>query len=912
MNKRTLQMAVTAVVADKTQLDRMVGQPVDIAPWSYVWRADRAVQEKPEAYFIPRRLERIDKVYRTAYYEMPEQDLKSIYYDMPDLLKPLSPQPKGKLQAGLLWTGGVVDYKVELQWPADVQVIPSPEAVEVRVYPTSWGWFGWTVDKILSNPAISEDGRMWTYKSEPGAKMDSSYSGRVDAATEMVAVFYEDNKSGITAIPNIRVIGPSIGVWKRMDVEIEWGFQEGTEKLEFDGWLESYVAMTGPVAPLADDKGTKAMGGNKWQSLSCFDTHSEFFVKTRRQSRAAGDSRRGIVIPVLYAPSSRPGLDSRVTVWTKAAGFTFRISDLENGSILIPEYGVFVTKAGSGQTARQFAGELAVKNLKSIRLQTREHREAASWEELMREVRLWTCPEGTVLAPFPKVEDPAMEVQLPDSGWTAAWRAASFQLRGPHMWGGLAFEVGRVAHEMDMVGLHNEADKVYEHFLKAPGAKSDGDYTDGDGALEWATSMRHDMGYSHDGTHASTGRLLFAMSERYFLTGDKEWFQRNRARLQAAADWIIRQRTLYMKDIPNRQNLFVAGLMPPCMLGDYALPTCDWHWYYVDNALSLQGVQRFADALTEFDAQAARKYHDEAEAFRKDIRRAVEREVALSPVRLGRDGMFHGYIPRMAYARGLTGPELGAPQFPECDLFVGALPLAEPFAVLEASDIRMVDTLNVMEEQGTSVSTVRELEEARKNKGLSIDDAWFWKSYVILPKASHNANIYLLQDDVPNFLRFWMNSYAAVVGADGKLWEHWHLGNYDQCSAPDNGTAGWFMENFRDLLVMEEDQSLWVAQATPRVWLEQGKKITVKNAPTYFGTLAYEIVSDVDHGKITATIEIPSRNPVKSIKVRFRHPKATLMQSVTVNSQVWTGFDKDKEVIELTGLTGKAVVVASY
>lgn len=266
----------------------------------------------------------------------------------------------------------------------------------------------------------------------------------------------------------------------------------------------------------------------------------------------------------------------------------------------------------------------------------------------------------------------------------------------------------------------------------------------------------------------------------------------------------------------------------------------------------------------------------------------------------------------MAYARGLTGPELGAPQFPECDRFIGALPLAEPFAVLDASDIRMVNTLNVMEEQGTSVSAVRELEEARKNKGLSTDDAWFWKSYVILPKASHNANIYLLQDDVPNFLRFWMNSYASVVGADGKLWEHWHLGNYTNCEAPDNGTAGWFMENFRNLLVMEEGQSLWLARATPRVWLEQGRKITVKNAPTYFGTLAYELISDVDHGKITASIQISSRNPVKSVKVRFRHPKATPIQSVTVNSQAWTGFDKNKEVIELTGLTGKAVVVASY
>jgi hypothetical protein len=36
-------------------------------------------------------------------------------------------------------------------------------------------------------------------------------------------------------------------------------------------------------------------------------------------------------------------------------------------------------------------------------------------------------------------------------------------------------------------------------------------------------------------------------------------------------------------------------------------------------------------------------------------------------------------------------------------------------------------------------------------------------------------------------------------------------------------------------------------------WLQQGKRIAVKNAPTYFGALAYEIGSDVDNGKIAAT-----------------------------------------------------------
>ncbi|MHB8971735.1 MAG: hypothetical protein ACYC3X_01815 [Pirellulaceae bacterium] len=918
MNARIMQLRVMAVLAvvsvgvasaaesaalpptalDRAELDKLAGQPVDIAPWAYAWRADLAVQEKPEAYFIPRRLERIDKVYRTAFAALPEQELKSIYYDMPDLLKPLLPPPSGRLQAGLLWTGGVADYRVELNWPATALKIPSPEAVEVRVYPTSYGWFGWTVDQVLSNPEISADRRTWTYKSDPTAKMDWAYSLRVAAATEMVAVFYEQEQTaggGPSAVPSIRVISPSSAVWERMDVEIEWGFQAGTEQADFDGRVESRVGILGPVVPLADDPGTTVAGPLGWQS------------------RAAGDaSRRGIVVPLLYTSSAQPALDSRVTIWTPTAGCTFRVSDLASGPILMPEQGVFVTKVGSGKTARQFAQELASKNLKSIRQMTREHREAASWEEVMQEVRLWTCPVGTAVPPFPQVEDSPMQVQLPDSRWTDAWRAASFQLRGKHMWGGLAFEVGRVAHEMDLVGLHDEANKVYEHFLPAPGAKSDGDYADGHGALEWATAMRHDMGYSHDGTHASTGRLLFAMAERYFLTGDKEWFQRNRERMQAAADWIIRQRTLYMQDVPNRQDLLVAGLMPPCMLGDYAIPSCDWHWYYVDNALSLQGLQRFADVLTEFDAAAGGKYCDEAAAFRKDIRRAVEREAALAPVRVGRDGLYHSYLPRMAYAAGLTGPELGAPQFPDCDRFMGALPLAEPFAALDANDVHMVDTLSVMEELGTSASAVQELEAARQAKGLSTNDAWFWNSYVRLPKASHNANIYLLQDDVPNFLRFWMNSYAAMVAADGRFWEAWNLGNYADCTAPDNGTAGWFLENFRNLLAMEEGQSLWVARATPRVWLAQGMQIVVRNAPTYFGTLAYAIVSDVDHGQITATIEIPNRNPPQSIRVRFRHPGALPIRSVQVNGQPWSEFNPDQEVIELRGLTGKVVVMANY
>ena len=114
------------------------------------------------------------------------------------------------------------------------------------------------------------------------------------------------------------------------------------------------------------------------------------------------------------------------------------------------------------------------------------------------------------------------------------------------------------------------------------------------------------------------------------------------------------------------------------------------------------------------------------------------------------------------------------------------------------------------------------------------------------------------------------------------------------------------------MLVMEIRDALWLARATPRAWLEQGKKITVKNAPTYFGTVGYEITSDVDNGRISATIEMPARKPPKEVVLRFRHPKAAPIKSVTVNGKPWREFNKEKETIALKDLTGKVAVTAQY
>ena len=99
---------------------------------------------------------------------------------------------------------------------------------------------------------------------------------------------------------------------------------------------------------------------------------------------------------------------------------------------------------------------------------------------------------------------------------------------------------------------------------------------------------------------------------------------------------------------------------------------------------------------------------------------------------------------------------------------------------------------------------------------------------------------------------------------------------------------------------------------TPRAWLAQGERIAVRNAPTHFGPLGYEIVSDVDGGTITVEADLPSRTPPAEVLVRLRHPTAAPIKGATVNGKRWDDFDPERELVRLTGLTGTVDLQVRY
>ncbi len=102
------------------------------------------------------------------------------------------------------------------------------------------------------------------------------------------------------------------------------------------------------------------------------------------------------------------------------------------------------------------------------------------------------------------------------------------------------------------------------------------------------------------------------------------------------------------------------------------------------------------------------------------------------------------------------------------------------------------------------------------------------------------------------------------------------------------------------MLVFEDPLSstLWLAKATPRAWLENGKRISVKNAPTRWGRVSYEVLSQLDEGTVRAKITLPKGLPTAA-KLRLRIPKPQAIKSVQVDGKPWSAFDPQEETVSL-------------
>ena len=128
---------------------------------------------------------------------------------------------------------------------------------------------------------------------------------------------------------------------------------------------------------------------------------------------------------------------------------------------------------------------------------------------------------------------------------------------------------------------------------------------------------------------------------------------------------------------------------------------------------------------------------------------------------------------------------------------------------------------------------------------------------------------------------------------------------------PNAASNASFLETLRLMLVHETrdragaPRGLELAYATPRAWLEPGKRIAVRNMPTSFGPLSYEIASGARD--VQASIDVPAARRPVTLRLRLRLPAGRIISTVLVSGRP-ASYDRAAETVDLSGLTGRITV----
>lgn len=572
-----------------------------------------------------------------------------------------------------------------------------------------------------------------------------------------------------------------------------------------------------------------------------------------------------------------------------------------------------IDQESRAETGAQYTAELQRRGIKTLREMTDEAPEM-TWDAAVHATR------GDDLPPIPEPPPealPKMRIDVPDARLQAQWNLGAWHLtrhcavnpKTGKLWfndfpyGVLAAETYLVLTVLDQMGEHQAAQDGFDQWTMLPMERDHpvGLFSDGRGALTFATGPKG-YGGDMDGIHAfGPGSIGWALAQHFWLTGDVGWLRQNAARLKANADWMLRQRELNRSNLPGGERLWCAGLQPALQV------TPDsgglWMQFYEAEGYYCSSIGELAEALKQIGDPDAGRLAREAASYRRDLRAAVDRSITLSPVVAVRDGTYRSVIPFACYCRGAatgawgwmrdgSGQHVGPMYW---DTVQNAASLVWPAGILSPSDPRVQGYLDVLED--------RFLMENPYAQGRS----WFFRGWQYQGGLERTANLNLVSGDPKTFLRTFLNDYAVdVLPKDGYVFnEHAVHGPPDKIFE-----EAAFLERFRDMLAMEDGDTLWIARAIPADWLAAGRHVSVEGAPTRFGDLGYRLSADAQ--TVRASISVPSRRAPREMFVRLRVPGGRRIRSVTVNGRPWKDFDARTSTVRLRRLSGRVEVLANY
>jgi len=462
---------------------------------------------------------------------------------------------------------------------------------------------------------------------------------------------------------------------------------------------------------------------------------------------------------------------------------------------------------------------------------------------------------------------------------------------GVTTYGNYCNESCMIIQELDQRGLHDEARRRLDVWVKYQGTKSLlGNFTDIEGLYYGAAG--YESGASYSQHH---GWVLWYLAEHYFASGNEAWFRGVSDSLIAGLDWVFRQRRNTMAGLPHSRG-WECGFLPAGGLEDVT----DYFYWLSTNSLTWRGVDHAARALEAIGHPEAERVRKESEAYRRDLIKGFETMRQHSPLVRLRNGRWVPHYPPRLYCRGRDFGWIRE--------------------VLEGPVYLLISGLY----DANSKQARWILDDYQDNRymdppyGYYIHNPaqeWYDRGgFSFQPNLLAGLMPYLDRDEpelyIWMFFNAWCSCYREEINA---MVEHplpvLGYSNTVHFKTSDEANA---MKWLCYMYVYTIGGTLHLGRAIPREWLSDGADIGAEAVSTSFGKVSIKYSSRAAQGAIGAVADLRlSREPEK-ILVRIRHPEKNPIRSVTVDGQAHKRFDAAKGDIDITGLNGKVAIEARY
>ena len=152
-----------------------------------------------------------------------------------------------------------------------------------------------------------------------------------------------------------------------------------------------------------------------------------------------------------------------------------------------------------------------------------------------------------------------------------------------------------------------------------------------------------------------------------------------------------------------------------------------------------------------------------------------------------------------------------------------------------------------------------------------------------------------------------LNTYYYTVAphfdhATGTFWEH-----YFKVSVHKTHEEANFLMETRQMLYLEDGDTLRLLNVIPRKWLEDGEEIVLDSVLSYFGPVDLVVTSNVSEGEIRAHVSCPGNRRPSTVTIRLPHPQGKKAVQVSGGS-----YDPDTESVTVNDFSGMAEIILKF